>query len=98
MWIAAVRLSRRRRWHSPCARIASISMVESFSPMPRGIGEKLSTIEMDAILAHGLCHLRRRDNLTAAIHMLVEALFWFHPLTWWIGRRLVEERELACDE
>jgi hypothetical protein len=30
--------------------------------------------------------------------MLVEALFWFHPLTWWIGRRLVEERELACDE
>jgi bla regulator protein BlaR1 len=66
--------------------------------MPRGIGEKLSTIEMDAILAHELCHLRRRDNLTAAIHMLVEALFWFHPLTWWIGRRLVEERELACDE
>jgi beta-lactamase regulating signal transducer with metallopeptidase domain len=66
--------------------------------MPRGIGEKLSATEMDAILAHELCHLRRHDNLTAAIHMLVEALFWFHPLVWWIGRRLVEERELACDE
>lgn len=66
--------------------------------LPRGIGEKLTAAEMDAILAHELCHLRRRDNLTAAIHMLVEALFWFHPLTWWIGRRLVEERELACDE
>jgi beta-lactamase regulating signal transducer with metallopeptidase domain len=66
--------------------------------LPRGIGEKLSAAEMDAILAHELCHLYRRDNLTAAIHMLVEALFWFHPLAWWIGRRLVEERELACDE
>jgi beta-lactamase regulating signal transducer with metallopeptidase domain len=66
--------------------------------MPRGIGEKLSPTEMGAILAHELCHLRRRDNLTAAIHMLVEALCWFHPLVWWIGRRLVEERELACDE
>jgi TonB family protein len=25
-------------------------------------------------------------------------VFWFHPLVWWIGARLVEERERACDE
>ena len=30
--------------------------------------------------------------------MLVEAVFWFHPLVWWLGARLVEERERACDE
>jgi TonB family protein len=30
--------------------------------------------------------------------MLVEAVFWFHPLVWWIGARLVDERERACDE
>lgn len=30
--------------------------------------------------------------------MLVEAIFWFHPLVWWLGTRLVEERERACDE
>jgi uncharacterized protein (TIGR03435 family) len=30
--------------------------------------------------------------------MLVEALFWFHPLVWWIRVRMVEERERACDE
>jgi uncharacterized protein (TIGR03435 family) len=45
-----------------------------------------------------MCHVVRRDNLTAAIHMLVEALFWFHPLVWWIKVRLIEEQELACDE
>jgi bla regulator protein blaR1 len=33
-----------------------------------------------------------------AIHMAVEALFWFHPLVWWIGWHLIEERERACDE
>ena len=32
------------------------------------------------------------------LHMLVEALFWFHPLVWWLGARLVDERERACDE
>src|SRR3954467_4860022 len=30
--------------------------------------------------------------------MIAEAVFWFHPLVWWIGARLVEERERACDE
>ena len=39
-----------------------------------------------------------RDNLTAAIHMVVEAVFWFHPMVWWIGARLVATREQACDE
>jgi beta-lactamase regulating signal transducer with metallopeptidase domain len=66
--------------------------------LPQGLPQQLSPAEMDAILAHELCHLRRRDNLLAALHMLVEGLFWFNPLVWWIGRRLVEERERACDE
>jgi hypothetical protein len=30
--------------------------------------------------------------------MVVEAIFWFNPLVWWIGSRMLEERELACDE
>jgi RND family efflux transporter MFP subunit len=66
--------------------------------LPQGIAERLSQAEMDAILAHEICHLRRRDNLMAATHMLVEALFWFHPLVWWLGARLNAEREHACDE
>jgi bla regulator protein BlaR1 len=53
---------------------------------------------MEAMLAHELCHVRRRDNLTSAMHMVVEVVFWFHPLVWWIGVRLMEERERACDE
>jgi bla regulator protein BlaR1 len=66
--------------------------------LPSGIAEQLTAEQMEAIIAHELCHVRRRDNLAAAIHMVVEALFWFHPLVWWIGARLVEERERACDE
>jgi uncharacterized protein (TIGR03435 family) len=66
--------------------------------MPDGIAERLTRQQLNAILAHELCHVRRRDNLFAALHMLVEAIFWFHPLVWWIGAWLVEERERACDE
>jgi uncharacterized protein (TIGR03435 family) len=76
-------------------------IVGIFRPMlllPAGIVDCLTPNQLQAVLAHELCHLRRRDNLSAAIHMLVEALFWFHPLTWWISSRLVAERERACDE
>lgn len=66
--------------------------------LPEGIVESLTPCQLKAVLAHELCHIRRRDNLASAIHMLVEALFWFHPLVWWIGARLLEERERACDE
>ena len=65
---------------------------------PAGISQHLQDAHVEAILAHEAQHVRRRDNLAAAMHMVVEALFWFHPLVWWLGTRLVEERERACDE
>ena len=66
--------------------------------LPQGILERLTPSELEAVIAHELCHIRRRDNLFAATHMLIEALFWFHPLVWWIGARMLDERERACDE
>ncbi len=65
---------------------------------PEGISKHLEDAHLEAILAHEVCHVRRRDNLAAAIHMVVEAIFWFHPLVWWLGARMLDERERACDE
>jgi bla regulator protein BlaR1 len=69
-----------------------------FLLLPEGLSEHLTSEQFQAIIAHELCHVRRHDNLSSAIHMVVESLFWFHPVVWWIQDRLVEERERACDE
>jgi uncharacterized protein (TIGR03435 family) len=66
--------------------------------MPDGIANRLTAAELETIVEHELCHVRRRDNLAAALHMAVEAVFWFHPMVWWIEGRLIQERERACDE
>jgi uncharacterized protein (TIGR03435 family) len=66
--------------------------------LPEGIFDRLTPAQLKAVIAHELCHVRHRDNLCAAIHMFVETVFWFHPLVWWIGKRMVAERERACDE
>jgi uncharacterized protein (TIGR03435 family) len=66
--------------------------------VPSGIEDDLTPRQLAAVLTHELCHIRRGDNVTAAVHMIAEAVFWFHPLVWWIGSRLVDERERACDQ
>jgi len=75
-----------------------VGLLRSVLLLPEGIMERLTAEQLESVLAHELCHVRRRDNLLSALHMVVEAVFWFHPVVWWIGARLVEERERACDE
>ena len=65
---------------------------------PAGLSERLDDAHIAAIVAHEFEHVRRRDNLTAALHGLVEAVFWFDPAVWWMGAKMTEERERACDE
>jgi bla regulator protein BlaR1 len=66
--------------------------------LPAGIVERLTPAQLRTLIVHERCHIRCHDNLAAAIHMVVEAAFWFHPAVWWIESRLVDERERACDE
>jgi bla regulator protein BlaR1 len=102
----AVRASRQVQLSVPVEVRSSPGVLEPgvfglFRPvllLPADIMKRLTPAQFDAVVAHEICHIRRRDNLTASIHMSVEALFWFHPMLWWIGARMIEERERACDE
>lgn len=51
----------------------------------------------DAILAHEILHVRRRDWLFTVGEELVRALFWFHPAIWWLLREIQLAREQAVD-
>ena len=57
----------------------------------------LEPAELDAVFAHELAHVARRDNLTALIVQLVCAAFWFDPLHRVARRKLIELRERVCD-
>jgi len=75
-----------------------VGIVRPVLLLPAGISDRLTDAQLEAIITHELCHVRRRDNMFAVLHMAVEAMFWFYPLVWWVGSRLVDERERACDE
>jgi ABC-type amino acid transport substrate-binding protein/Zn-dependent protease with chaperone function len=59
---------------------------------------KWSIEKLSAVLAHEYSHVRRRDTLIALFSHLNRCLFWFHPLAWWLERKLAATAELASDD
>jgi beta-lactamase regulating signal transducer with metallopeptidase domain len=53
--------------------------------------------QLDAVLTHEREHVRRRDPLIQWLALVNRALFWFHPLSWWLERKLSVLAEEACD-
>jgi len=56
-----------------------------------------SEAELSAVLAHEEEHVRRRDPLVAGLALVNRAVFWFHPLAWWLQRKISGLSEQACD-
>ena len=54
--------------------------------------------KLNAVLAHEISHVARRDSLTQRASLLHRAIFWFSPLAWWLDRHLAILAEEASDE
>ncbi|HTA64716.1 MAG TPA: M56 family metallopeptidase [Xanthomonadaceae bacterium] len=53
---------------------------------------------VEALLAHELAHIRRHDYLVNLIQSAIEALLFYHPVVWWLSRRIRNEREQIADD
>ena len=66
--------------------------------LPLSLLTQLPRAQVEALLAHELAHIARLDWLWNGVQCVVEALLFFHPAAWWLGRRIRTEREHACDD
>lgn len=66
--------------------------------VPVGCFAGLSTMQVEALLAHELAHIRRNDYLVSVLQSVVEAMLFYHPAVWWVSRQVRRERECCCDE
>jgi beta-lactamase regulating signal transducer with metallopeptidase domain len=48
-----------------------------------------------AVLAHEFAFLRRHDTAISALARLAQCVFCFHPLAWWVSRKISDLAE--CD-
>ncbi|MFN0207687.1 MAG: M56 family metallopeptidase [Planctomycetota bacterium] len=53
--------------------------------------------QIEALLAHELAHISRRDWMWNGIQCVIETVLFYHPAVWWLGKRIRHEREVASD-
>ena len=106
-WKTEMRMLRARMKISRPVGIAESALVRVpsvvgwFRPivlLPLDVATRLTTDQLRGILAHELAHIRRHDLLVNVLQCTFESLLFFHPVTWWVSRRLRTEREYCCDD
>lgn len=90
----AVKLLHSARVQSPVV----IGWLRPIILFPVGCAAGLSSVQVEAILAHELAHIRRSDYLVSLAQSLAEAVLFYHPAVWWVSNRIRCEREHCCDD
>ncbi len=82
-------------------KIDGPALVGHLKPMllfPIAVINQLTEDQAEAVILHELAHLRRQDHWWNLLQCVIEVLFYYHPIVWWIGARIREEREHCCDD
>jgi len=99
-------LSRRMGIEYPVALLESalapgpavIGVLKPAILFPAAALTGLWPIQIEAILAHELAHVRRHDYLVNLLQSVVETLLFYHPAVWLVSKKIREEREHCCDD
>lgn len=106
-WLERFNALRERLGFNKAVRLLESTMVQTpmaigwLKPvvlLPIGLVNRLSVAEVEAVLAHELAHIARRDWIFNLLQAFIESLFYFHPAVWWISAVVRRERENCCDD
>ena len=81
-------------------RVATPTLIGWLRPavvMPVAVLARMPASQIDLVLAHELAHLKRLDHIANLFQVVLETLFFYHPVVHWISRDARNERELCCD-
>lgn len=81
-------------------RVATPTLIGWVRPavvMPLAVLARMPATQIDLVLAHELAHLKRLDHIANLFQVVLETLFFYHPVVHWISRDARNERELCCD-
>ncbi len=89
-----VRMKESSRIHTPM----TIGHLKPIIFFPLGLLSSIPVDQVEAIMAHELAHILRRDYLINILQNFVDIFFFYHPGIRWISARIRAERENCCDD
>ncbi len=93
-------LNRRRVQVLVCSQLCGPVTLGWWRPkilLPPG-SQAWGSVKREAVLAHELAHVERRDAFFILLGAINQCLYWFHPLAWLVPRRMASLSERACDD
>ena len=66
--------------------------------IPRYMVSHWDADELETVLLHELSHVKRKDLWINWLQILVQSVYFFHPLVWWVNNKISILREEACDD
>jgi len=76
-------------------------LIGYFKPVvliPSSLISGIPVIQIEAIVTHELAHIIRNDYLYNLIQVIIEIIYFYHPVVWLISRQVRIEREHCCDD
>ncbi|WP_299760217.1 M56 family metallopeptidase [uncultured Pontibacter sp.] len=106
-WQQKLHMLQRRMGMRQAVRLAESALVQV--PMAIGVAKPvillpvgavtgLTQAQVEAILAHELAHILRKDYLLNLLQLVVDMLYFYHPAMWWVSGVVRAEREHCCDD
>ncbi len=80
--------------------ISTPALTVGFRPrmmLPADLAETLNDRQLEFALKHELTHYKRKDHLTGLLLRILQAVYWFNPVVWLLGRFMIADMETACD-
>jgi beta-lactamase regulating signal transducer with metallopeptidase domain len=65
--------------------------------IPGDLWKTLDPRQRTTLVLHELAHLRRGDHWLRFFELFVTALYWWHPLVWFVRHALRDAEEACCD-
>jgi beta-lactamase regulating signal transducer with metallopeptidase domain len=78
---------------SPC--VAGIFRTTVILPLSVILSEDEELVK--AILVHELMHIKNKDQIISFLSKVIQALLFFNPFIWWMGKELENEQECRTD-
>lgn len=75
-----------------------IGTIRPIIALPLSMATSLTDEQLEAILLHEVCHLRRYDHVTLLLQRMAEIVVCFHPVGWYLSRKVSLEREHCSDD
>ncbi len=87
--------------YAPDAECAAPAVTAVFKPvviLPETMVKSWSRLDLKPILMHELAHVRRCDVIVNWIQIVLQCVYFFHPLVWLANWKIRSLREEACDD